>query len=98
MRKLLSSRTLLALLLVAPMLGCVAKPPERPIVLRPPHRLAHRPPRPTPSEAADKGGTAPASAISGTPAAEPGETLSPAEKEALFRDFDQYLLQSGRSP
>lgn len=100
MPKPLSSRTLLTLLLVAPILGCVAKPPERPIVLRPPHperRLAHRPPpRNSPSAAAAKSGTEPASAAA-TPAAEPDPPLSPAQKEALFRDFDRYLERSGRS-
>lgn len=98
MPKPLSSRTLLALTLVAPMLGCVAKPPEKPIVLRPPHperRLARRPPHQTPSQTADTVEAAPANAVA-TPAGEPEEALSPAEKEALFREFDQYLTRSGR--
>ncbi len=96
-----SSRTLLAFLLVAPELGCVAKPPEKAIVLRPihaEHRSAPRPPpRHAPAEA--KGGMTPAAATQAAPpapAATPDEEeLSPAEKEGLFREFDDYLAKSG---
>lgn len=84
MARPLLSRALLTIMLAAPALGCVAKPPEKPIVLRPHHperRLANRP-RVAP------------------PAAEPesAASLSQDDKERLFRDFDAYLARSGRSP
>lgn len=79
------------------MLGCVAKPPEKPIVLRPPppeRRLVHRPPRQPPAQTAAKSGTPPASAAVPVPLPE-NEELSPAEKETLFQEFDDYLARSG---
>lgn len=81
MPKPLSSRALLSLFLVVPLLGCTAKPPERPIVLRPHHserRLARRPPTPVAQAEA------------------PATTLSPDEKENLFRAFESYLSKNGK--
>ena len=77
------------MMLVAPFVGCAAKPPERPIVLRPRHperRLARRP-RTSPATA-----TPPAEA----PVESPVESMSPGEKENLFRDFDAYLSHTGK--
>jgi len=96
------SRPLLALPLVAPLIGCAAEPAGQPIVLRPPHagnpsphRTVRRP-RPEPSTAAQTS-PAPASdpATERRPAADP-EELNSAQKESLFKDFDAYLARSGR--
>lgn len=117
MAKPLSHWTLLTLLLAAPLLGCVAKPPEKPIVLRPPHserRLVRRAPRPAAGQAPASPAAAPnTDAVSvgelpppdsvppdPAPAARSGRdrSLSAAEKEALFHDFDRYLARPERSP
>lgn len=89
-------RSLLALMLVVPMLGCAARRPEKPIVLRPSHpprRTVQRPPaRPATVEVK----TEPSKAAPASPAPTAEESgLSPADKEALFRDFDRYLSTSG---
>ena len=109
MARPLSSRTLLTLLLAAPLLGCVAKPPEKYIVLRP-HRFERRParhfaPKHEPASTAndDRGATAAASATAEDPSAPPqtapapASPLDPAQKEALFRDFDRFLTRSGEA-
>src|SRR4051812_7244544 len=96
-----SSRQLLALPLMAPLFGCASKPPERPIVLRPPHAAkvtASRPPVRPRQEA--RTGAAPANATQANAAADepaPAPALAPTpadqnrlssdKKEALFRDF-----------
>lgn len=71
-------RVLLPMWMAASVLGCAAKLPEKPIVLRPHHpkqRLVHQPPPAAPAEPA---------------------TLSPGEKENLFRDFDDYLSRNAK--
>ena len=95
MAKPLASRTPLILLLVTPLLGCVAKPPERYIVLRPYHserRMARPIAKPAPITTPDGvAGAVPASADQKMP-------LNSTEKEALFRDFDAFLARSRPSP
>ena len=86
MARPLSSRTLLTVFVVAPLLGCAAKPPERFIVLRPPlpeQRLVHRvAPRRAPVPAALA--NAPSAPLASTPAAAglPASVSASADKPA----------------
>jgi hypothetical protein len=107
-----SSRPLLALPLMAPLLGCASKPAEPSIVLRPPHTTkaaVHRPPAPSKQETRTV--SAPASLAPASPAPSPApsspgaqaetpapeqKALTSEQKEALFRDFDAYLNQQSR--
>jgi len=101
-----SSRPLLALPLMAPLLGCASKPAEPPIVLRAVHTTkaaVHRPPASSKQETRTV--SAPASPAPSSPGAQPETSAPPGpeqkaltseEKEALFRDFDTYLNQQSR--
>ena len=106
-----SSRPLLALPLMAPLLGCVSKPAEPPIVLRPPHTTnaaVHRPPAASKQETrtvSAPASPAPSSPAPSSPGAQAETSATPApeqkaltseQKEALFRDFDAYLNQQSR--
>ncbi len=137
MQVLHSSRALLAMLLAALLLGCVAKPPESRLVLSYPHtRSSARPHRhglatpparadekpahagepraaadraipvpPAPVPEAEQSSPAPQAATQvSTPTAlklarqrRPRTTgeLSPAAKQNLFHDFEDYLSKSG---
>lgn len=105
-----SRQTLLALLSAVSVVGCVAKPPERPIVLRPYHperHVVHRH-RPTPATeaasasdvAAPLGGQREGAESSNqpAPAATDPTALSAGEKEELFRKFDTYLSRMRSAP
>ena len=111
MRIPFSSRPLLALPLMAPLLGCVSKPAEPPIVLRPPHTTnaaVHRPPAASKQETrtvSAPASPAPSSPAPSSPGAQAETSATPApeqkaltseQKEALFRDFDAYLNQQSR--
>lgn len=80
--------------------GCVAKPPERYIVLRLPHaeRRVHLPRHTTQASstkaAASPTGTSP---VSIAPKPEGDEPLSSEEKLELFRLFDVYRAGGGQS-
>ena len=99
MRASASRRTLLAVLVAVSVVGCAAKPPERPIVLRhyhPERRVAHRH-RPTPAGPSAK--TASGSEPDLDPALKPDQDeAAPASLSALFRRFDAYLSQTGSAP
>ncbi len=93
------ARPLVALPLVACVLGCAAKPVGPPIVLHRPHTepvAAHRPlarPRPSTAVAAAPQPASPGSTAAPVDSA-PAE-LTAAEKEALFQQFDAHLKRSG---
>ena|SRR4051794_33048707 len=98
------SRPLLALPLMAPLLGCASKPAEPPIVLRPQHTTKSALHRPVPkSKQETRTASAPANSAAPSPANE--TTAPPADpagltneqKEALFRDFDAYLSKPSRN-
>ena len=93
-----------ALALVAPLIGCASKPEGHHIVLHPPSaepRVAGQrlPPRSKPKLTAVAGASNPSS-VRRAPSQDVSEaveppTLTPAEKEDLFRRFEAYLSQPG---
>lgn len=109
MARLLPVSTLLALCLVAPILGCVAKPPEKPIVLRPAHPerrfakpLSRRAPQPGRAPDAATADTSHSPHESDAPHAssEPltAAPLTSDEKNDLFQSFESYLFHNGHAP
>ena len=91
----LPGRPLLALPVIAPLCGCVDRPPPppppRPIALNPPHYHRQLRARQT-TPAQDVSQPAPA------PTEAPAQELSPEERESLLRDFNAYLNRPGHQP